>query len=112
MAAINPTLSTPTYAAVLDGLRHLCHRQVMRYRHGAPVDALAQLGFIAWVRQPVRLSQQVSEQSRYVPAPIAVAALTDTGHAALDWLVALEATAQWEVLRVRPYGTRDDRGTL
>lgn len=102
-------LRTPTYAAVLDGLRRVCHRQVVRYRQGAPFDALAQMGFIAWVRQPVRLSQQVSEKSRYVPAPIDIAELTDTGRAALDWLVGLETTSQWETLRARPYGARDDR---
>jgi hypothetical protein len=81
----------------------------VRYRHGAPFDALAQMGFIAWVRQPIRLSQQVSAHSRHVPAPIKVAELTDTGRAALDWLIALEATAHWETLRTRPYGTRDHR---
>ncbi|WP_175907732.1 MULTISPECIES: hypothetical protein [Burkholderia] len=104
-------LIPPTYAAVLDGLRRVCHRQVVRHRHGAPFEAFAQLGFITWVRQPVRLSQQVSERSRFVPTPVDVAELTDTGRAALDWLVALEATAQWETLRARPYGMRDDRGT-
>lgn len=107
MVAVSPTPSTHTYAVVLDGLRRVCHRQVVRYRHGAPFDALAQLGFIAWVRQPVRLSQQVSERSRHVPVPIEVAELTDTGRAALEWLISLEASAHWETLRARPYGMRD-----
>lgn len=100
----------PSHATVLDHLRHACHRQVVRYRHAAPFDALAQLGFITWVRQPIRLSQQVSDRSRQRPAPIEVAELTAHGRAALDWLIALEATAQWETLRARPYGTRDHRG--
>ncbi|MDN7431424.1 hypothetical protein [Burkholderia sp. AU45388] len=106
MAATNSS-AAPSYATVLDGLRHVCHRQVVRYRHGAPVEALARMGFIAWVRQPIRLSQQVAERSRLVPVPIEVAELTDTGRAALDWLVAFEATAHWETLHTRPYSTRD-----
>ncbi len=59
------------------------------------------------MRLPTRLSQQVSERSRHVPAPIEVAELTDIGRAALDWLFTLETTAHWETLRARPYGTRD-----
>ncbi|MEX3556467.1 MAG: hypothetical protein VB131_07975 [Burkholderia gladioli] len=94
---------------MLDGLRQVRHRQIVRDRHGGPVDALARMGFLVWARQPIRLSQQGSERSRHVTAPIKIAELTMTGRAALDWLVALEATPHWEILRVRPYGARDHR---
>lgn len=111
-----PTLAAPaqprppSHAAVLDGLRHACHRQVVRHRHTPVFDALVELDFIVWVRQPIRLSQQVSERSRHVPAPIEVAELTALGHAALDWLMTLEANAHWETLRARPYGTHAHPG--
>ncbi|WP_157381844.1 hypothetical protein [Burkholderia ubonensis] len=108
--AVTNSGNSPSYATVLEGLRHVCHRQVVRYRRGAPFDALAQMGFIVWVRQPIRLSQQVSERARLVPTPIEVAELTTLGRAALDWLIALEANAHWETLRSRPYGTHTHQG--
>jgi len=52
---------TPSHAAVLEALRHARTRQVMRYRHTPVFDALVELNFIVWVRQPVRLSQQVPD---------------------------------------------------
>ncbi|MEX3630576.1 MAG: hypothetical protein VB138_15205 [Burkholderia sp.] len=102
-APITPV--TPSHAAVLDALRHASHRQVVRHRHTPVFDALVQMGFILWVRQPIRLSQQVSERARLVPTPIEVAELTSAGHAILDWLATLEQTPWWESLRARPYRT-------
>ncbi|WP_175891579.1 hypothetical protein [Burkholderia cepacia] len=92
----------PSHAAALDGLRHACHRQVVRHRH----DVLVQMGFVIWTRQPTRLSQQVSARSRLVPAPIEVAELTPLGRSALDWLTGLEHRPRWAVLRELPYGLR------
>ena len=95
----------PSHAAVLEGLRRVCFRQVVRYQHDPLFDALARMAFVAWVRQPVRLSQQpVSVRSQRVPTPVEVAELTDTGRAALDWLAGLEQSDQWLVIRARPYG--------
>ncbi|KUY84948.1 hypothetical protein WI25_35390 [Burkholderia cepacia] len=91
---------------MLDGLRHACHRQVVRHRHDALFDVLVQMGFVTWTRQPTRLSQQVSARSRLVPAPIEVAELTPLGRSALDWLTGLEHRPRWAVLRERPYGLR------
>lgn len=65
---------------------------------------LVQMGFMAWVRQPTRLSQPVSARSRRVPAPIEVAELTPLGRSALDWLSGLEQRPRWTVLRELPYG--------
>lgn len=103
MSAVSPTRSALTYAVVLDGLRRVLYREVVRYRQSAPFEAFAEMGFIAWVRQPVRLSQQVSDWSRHVPAPVDVAELTESGRAAMEWLVALEAAPQWDELRARIY---------
>lgn len=97
----------PSYEAVLDGLRHVCHRQVVRYRHDARFAALAGMGFITWVRQPIRLSQQpVSARSIPYRAPVEVAELTATGRSALDWLRDLAQSPQWHMLKSLPYGHR------
>ncbi|MBU9193001.1 hypothetical protein KTD33_00460 [Burkholderia gladioli] len=94
----------PSYAAVLAGLRHIARRQVVRHRHDATIDILVRWGFIAWVRQPVRLSQQpVSARSPHCPVPEELATLTDDGRACLDWLAALEPTPCWATLRAQPY---------
>lgn len=55
----NPSMhsSVPSHAAVLAALRHIGRRQVVRHRHDPIVDTLVRWGFVAWVRQPVRLSQ-------------------------------------------------------
>ncbi|KAF1065572.1 hypothetical protein DX980_00380 (plasmid) [Burkholderia gladioli] len=96
--------SVPTHAAVLAALRHIGRRQVVRHRHDARVDTLVRWGFVAWVRQPVRLSQQpVSARSPHCPVPEALATLTDDGRACLDWLTALESTPWWDTLRAHPY---------
>ncbi|WP_156429591.1 hypothetical protein [Burkholderia sp. TSV86] len=110
MAAVNPE-SAPSYAVALDSLRRVCHRQVVRYWHGEPFEALAQMGFVVWVRQPVRVSQAAFAGAAGYRAPVEVAELTVLGCVALDWLVALEATPHWETLRARPYGARDHQGT-
>ncbi|WP_155631354.1 hypothetical protein [Burkholderia cepacia] len=99
-------MPVPSYATVLDALRHARSPQVMRYRHTPVFDALVELNFIVWVRQPVRLTQQVSERTRLVPVPVEVAELTSAGHIVLDWLATLEGTSWWESLRVRPYRAR------
>lgn len=101
-----PSASTPSHAAVLEALRHARHRQVTRYRHTPVFDTLVELNFIVWVRQPVRLSQQVSERARLVPVPVEVAELTSAGRTVLDWLATLEGTPWWESLRLRPYRAR------
>ncbi|KMQ72798.1 YafQ toxin protein [Candidatus Burkholderia pumila] len=36
----------PSHAALLDGLRHTSHRQVVRYRHTSVFDALIELDFL------------------------------------------------------------------
>lgn len=103
----------PSHQAVLDGLRHVCLRQVVRHRHDAIVDTLARWGFVMWVRQPIRRSQlEGSPLSGGVPVPEYVAELTDNGRGCLDWLAALERTRWWDVLRMKPYpfprGSRTD----
>jgi hypothetical protein len=104
---------TPSHAAVLDGLRHVCHRQVVRHRHGARFDVLVQMGFMAWVRQPTRLSQQhASTLAVAYHPPIEVAELTPLGRSALDWLTGLEHRPRWAVLRELPYGARRAPDTL
>jgi hypothetical protein len=69
----------PSHEAVLEGLRRACFRQVVRYRHEPMVDALRQLGFVDWGRQPTRLSQlPASARSASYHAPVEVAQLTAT----------------------------------
>ncbi len=106
----------PSHAAVLAMLRHVCRRQVVRHRHDATIDTLVGWGFVAWVRQPLRLSQQpVSARAPHCPVPEELATLTDDGRACLDWLTALESTPWWETLRAQPYslpsGARSDSST-
>lgn len=97
----------PSHAAVLEGLRRICFRQVVRYRHEPVVDVLRQLGFVDWGRQPARLSQlPASARAESYQAPVEVAALTATGQAALDWLAALEHSPQWAEIKSLPYGFR------
>ncbi|CAG9235895.1 conserved hypothetical protein [Burkholderia gladioli] len=108
--------SVPSHAAVLAVLRHVCRRQVVRHRHDATIDTLVGWGFVAWVRQPLRLSQQpVSVRSPHCPVPEDLATLTDDGRGCLDWLTGLESTPWWETLRAQPYslpsGARSDSST-
>lgn len=77
----------------------MCCRQVVRYRHDPLFDALARMGFIAWIRQPAHLSPHpVSGRTGHYQAPVAVAVagLTDTGRAASDRLTGLEPSGQWK----------------
>ncbi|WP_060348653.1 hypothetical protein [Burkholderia territorii] len=95
------------HVAVLDGLRHACHRRVVRHRHGAVFDALAQMGFITWVRQPTRLSSPiVSDRAIAYHGPVEIAELTPVGRSALDWLTGLERRVRWAILRDLHYGLR------
>jgi hypothetical protein len=97
----------PSHEAVLEGLRHIHYRQVVRHKHAALFDTLARMAFIAWVRQPLRVSQQpVSTRSQHIPLPVEVAELTDTGRAALDWLTRLEQLDEWIVRRTSPYDSQ------
>lgn len=95
----------PSHADVLEGLRRVVYRQVVRYRHEPLFDVLHQLGFVDWVRQPVPLSQRpVSARSPHHPAPVEIAVLNDTGRAALDRLSGLEQSPRWADLQGAPYG--------
>ncbi|MFW2275957.1 hypothetical protein [Burkholderia orbicola] len=93
-----------SYEAVLDSLRHVCYRQVVRYRHEPIFDALMDMRLIVWVRQPIRLSQlDASVRSKYYRESIEIAELTLAGRAVLHRLVELELLASWAKLRSRPY---------
>jgi hypothetical protein len=99
-----PRSVTVTHAALLDALRRVRQRQVVRYRHARVLDALHALGLIEWVRQPERRSQQLSSpDSAFYRAPIEVAQFTPAGRTALDRLVRLEDAPGWSQLAGAPY---------
>jgi hypothetical protein len=105
--AVTPddTDNPPSHETVLEGLRRVCYRQVVRYRDEPVFDALVEMGFIVWVRQDPSLSQQqMPAGSRSYRAPVEVAVMGATGHTALNWLAHLEQSPQWPVLRALPYG--------
>jgi len=103
MSAMNEPRSV-THAAVRDALLRVQQREVVRYRHGRVLDALHALSLIEWIRQPVRISQQLaSPESAFYRAPVKVAQLTVAGLAALDRLVRLAAAPGWPQLADEPY---------
>jgi len=100
---LQPTAS-PSHKAVLEGLKRTCYRQVQRYRHDPLLDVLERMTLVAWVRQPLRLSQlPLSARAPRVPAPVEIAELTDAGRAALERLSSLEQSDQWLAIRATPY---------
>lgn len=95
---------TVTHTAVLDALRHVRQRQVVRYRHGRVLDALHALGLIEWTRQPVRVSQQLSSPDpAFYHAPAEVAQLTAAGRSTLARLVCLEDAPGWADIARAPF---------
>ncbi|MFP3277858.1 MAG: hypothetical protein RXR52_44210 [Paraburkholderia sp.] len=99
-----PRSITVTHTAVLDALRHVRQRQVVRYRHGRVLDALHALGLIEWTREPVRVSQQQSSpDSAFYHAPAEVAQLTAAGRSTFARLISLEDAPGWAHVARTPF---------
>ncbi len=98
----------PTHHAVLEDLRHVRLRQVVRHRHARGIDALVGLGFVQWASEAPRPSQRDrrATASDYLP-PVEIAELTPLGLRALEWLTQLEQGPWWDELRWRAYGSRE-----
>lgn len=93
------TWKSINHARLLELLRFVAHRQVVRGRHSPVLNRLFDWGWIAWDRRPPRTSQLTRSHHTTLALPEDVAVLTVTGRAMLDQLAALEASTSWNGLK-------------